>query len=69
MSEDQVVAIEDFECQYCGEECDGNLKFKISISYVGDDRDDGVSPCCPSCIATFFTETPEDIKTMKVEAI
>ena len=69
MAVNKLDQVEDFECQYCGEVCDGNLKFKISIVYTDDLSQDGVSPCCPSCIATFFTETPEDIKTMKVEAI
>lgn len=66
--QDQEV-IEDFECQYCGGICDGTRKFRIFIDYVGDDRPDEASPVCPDCIATFFTETPEDVKNMKVERI
>ena len=69
VKEDQVEAIEDFICQYCGDECDGNLKFKVSIVYTNDQSLDSVSPCCPDCVALFFTHTPEDIQTMKVEAI
>ncbi len=59
--------IEDFECGFCGEEIDGNFKFQVEVEYVNDPKESIIS--CPDCIATFFTETPEDIKTMTVEAI
>ena len=67
VKEDQVEAIEDFICEFCGDECDGNLKFKVNVVYVDDTVEKDVI-CCPDCVSTFFTETPEDIKTFHVEA-
>jgi len=60
--------VEDFICEFCGEECDGNLKFKVSVVYTEGSKDKDVI-CCPGCVSTFFTETPEDIKKVEVEAI
>ena len=68
MCENIQDQVKDFICDFCGEECDGTLKFKVNVVYVDETVDNDVI-CCPGCVSTFFTETPEDIKTMKVEAI
>lgn len=57
--------IDDFICDYCGEECDGNHKFKIFVN-EGNGNVDDTAISCPGCIATFFTETPEDVLNMRI---
>ena len=67
MTVNKLDQVEDFICDYCGEECDGNLKFQIFINEGTEDHDTAI--CCPDCIATWFTETPEDVKSMTVKRV
>lgn len=55
---------EDFMCEYCGEEYEGSLAFYILVKFTNGNRE--TARTCPDCIATFFTETPEDVETMTV---
>ncbi len=56
--------IEDFICPYCGEEVDGYFKFQIFVNEGTDDYDTAI--VCPDCIATWFTETPEEVQNMRI---
>lgn len=56
--------IEDFVCDYCGEECDGHLKFQVFVNENTEDYDTAIS--CPECISTWFTETPQDVFNMRI---
>ncbi|GAH74980.1 unnamed protein product [marine sediment metagenome] len=57
--------IEDFICNYCGEEIDGNFKFRVFVNeYIPGECNIAIS--CPDCIATWFTETPEEVMTMRI---
>ena len=60
----EPMVIEDFDCDYCGEEVDGNFKFQVFINEGTPDSNTAIS--CPDCIATWFTETPEDVVNMRV---
>ena len=56
--------IEDFVCMYCGEEYEGTLAFHVLVEFTDGKTETARS--CPDCIATFFTETPEDVETMTI---
>ena len=58
------MVIEDFVCEYCGEEYEGTLAFHIDVEFVSGNKES--QRCCPDCIATFFTETPEEVETMTI---
>lgn len=60
----KVKVIEDFKCEYCGEEYQGTLAFHMIVEYTNGKTETARS--CPDCIATFFTETPEDVETMTI---
>jgi hypothetical protein len=62
MAENSLV--QDFVCDYCGGEVDGYFKFQVFINEGTPDEETAIS--CPDCIATWFTETPEDVKNMRV---
>ncbi len=64
MAENKTVVIEDFECEYCGEEWEGHIAFHVEVLFVDGRKE--TARTCPDCIATFFTETPEDVETMVV---
>ncbi len=59
------VVIEDFVCDYCGEEIDGNFKFQVFIN-ENTPNEYSTAISCPDCIATWFTETPKDVINMRV---
>ena len=56
-----------FECGFCGGVYESSLKFYVEVEYINDPKEAVIS--CPDCIATFFTETPKDIKTMTVKRV
>lgn len=58
------MVIEDFVCDYCGEEYEGTLAFHVDVEFIDGRKETQRS--CPDCIATFFTETPGDVETMTI---
>ncbi len=56
-----VREMEAIECEYCGEE---EAAFRIEVRSPSKEVDK--HDACPHCVATFFTETPEDVEFMQV---
>ena len=52
------------KCQYCGETYLNTLFFKFSV--VSPDNTSETEEACADCIGSWFTETPEDVKTMMI---
>ncbi len=52
------------ECEYCGEVYQVNLFFNFSVDSNDGTHTAGVM--CADCMATWFSETPEDVKNMMV---
>jgi protein-arginine kinase activator protein McsA len=53
------------KCEYCGEN-EAQFEFKVLRS---DNKYETSKGVCGDCVATWFTETPEDLKTMHVEKL
>lgn len=56
------------ECEYCGEKYQENLFFNFTIQNTPNNNmsshDSGEA--CADCIATWFSETPEDVQSMMI---
>lgn len=57
------------ECEYCGEMYRDDLFFKFTVQNTPDanfsiSHESGEA--CADCIATWFSETPEDVKSMMI---
>ncbi len=48
-------------CEYCGENA---AAFRVEVRFPSNEVDK--HDACPLCVATFFTETPEDVEFMQV---
>lgn len=55
---------EDFVCDYCGDEVEGKFKFQVFVNENTENYDTAIS--CPECVATWYTETPNDVKNMRI---
>ena len=49
-------------CEWCGEE--GVFFFRFAITSPKGSFEEGIA--CADCIATWFKETPEDVRTMTI---
>lgn len=63
-----------YKCNDCGEEYFSNIKFNVKIIHPNDGEfiQTENADMCPDCVATWFSECPEDVKSAiitRVEAI
>ena len=57
------------KCFYCGEEYDESLFFNFTVQNTSTGNRDvsyDSGECCADCIATWFSETPEDVQNMMI---
>lgn len=52
----------DKKCEYCGEE---EALFSIEINCTDGSKEES-NLICNHCVATWFTETPEDVERMSI---
>lgn len=57
-----LADMKSLECEYCGE---AKAEFSIEVNWTNGKVEES-NLVCPGCVATFYTETPEEVERMSV---